>query len=142
MKLTNIQIKQLINAAKLARKNAIAYRSKHAIGASVLTAQSEIFIGCNIESPISGLGTCAERCAIDNAVVHGSRHILAVCIVDGGVTPPCGMCLQYMMLFSQIAGHDIAIVSADMHGKHEVYSLNKLLPEGYRTNHNLKVLRK
>ena len=141
MKLTNIQLKALIRAATLARKNAIAYRSHHSIGASALTAQGDIFTGCNIESPISGLGTCAERCAIDHAVVHGSRHLLAVCIVDGGVTPPCGMCLQYMMLFSQIAGHDIVIVSSDVRGKHKIYSLKKLLPVGYKTAHNLKGLR-
>lgn len=141
MRLTNIQTNKLIDAATGARKNAIAYRSKHAIGASALTSTGAIFVGCNVESPISGLGTCAERCAVDHAVAHGERHLLAVCIVDGGLTPPCGMCLQYLTLFAQIAGHDIRIISADTHGKHRVYSLKKLLPKGYRSTHDLRGLR-
>lgn len=75
------------------------------VGAAVLAEDDKIYEGCNVESWISGLGTCAERCAIDHAVLHGNRKIrmVAVVIEDKNVekTRPCGVCLQYTKDFSE-----------------------------------------
>ena len=102
MKISEEEIQKLIKEAIKTRKFAFTHRSRHNIGASVLTLDGKIYGGCNIESVISGLGTCAERAAIDHAITHGHYDIKAVCTVDKGLTPTCGACLQYIMLFSQL----------------------------------------
>lgn len=138
--LTDKEVEQLIHAAAKARMNAFCHRSKHKVGASVLTTDGKIFGGCNVESVISGLGTCAERCAIDNAVANGYYNFRAVCCVDSKLTPCCGACLQYITLFSQVADDEIFLVNADTSGYYEVDKLTQALPLGYRTEHNLEEL--
>lgn len=74
------------------------------VGAAVLAEDNQVYEGCNIESRISGLGVCAERCAINHAVLHGNRRILKVALVieDDNVfnAMPCGVCRQYIYDFS------------------------------------------
>jgi len=94
---------KLLNAALKAMKNAhIIWGFR--VGAAVLAEDGEIYEGCNVESKISGLGVCAERCAIDHAVVHGNQRILKVALVieDDNVVNvmPCGVCRQYIYDFS------------------------------------------
>ncbi len=141
MKITKAEIKELIETAIKTRKFAFTHRSGHNIGASVLTLEGKIYGGCNIESVISGLGTCAERAAIDHAITHGHYDIKAVCTVDKGLTPTCGACLQYILLFSQLADKDITLINADITGDYELTTLNKALPDGYKTRNNLEVIR-
>lgn len=131
----------MIQIAKETRENAFAHRSKHKIGASVLTKSGEIYGGCNIESVISGLGTCAERCAIDHAIAHGHYNIRAVCTIDVGFTPSCGACLQYTLLFSQVTDDEIYMINGDVEGNYEIDLLSNLIPEGYRTKNNLEAIR-
>ena len=75
------------------------------VGAAVLAQDGEIYGGCNVESWVSGLGVCAERCAIDHAVLHGNRKIKEIAIVvdaDSKCEPrPCGACLQYIYDFAE-----------------------------------------
>lgn len=137
-RLTNKEINQLIEVASKTRMNAFCHRSKHKIGASVLTTDGKVFGGCNVEAVISGLGTCAERCAVDNAVSNGYYNFRAVCCVDSKLTPCCGACLQYLILFSQVSGHDIHLVNASTDGEYEVSKLSHALPLGYRTESDLE----
>jgi cytidine deaminase len=139
--LTEKEIKALVKVATKTRKNAFCHRSNHKIGASVLTCDGEIFGGCNVESVISGLGTCAERCAVDNAVAHGKYSFRAVCCVDTKLTPCCGACLQYLTLFSQVSGGEIYLVNAGIHGEYEITKLTQALPLGYKTESNLEYIR-
>jgi homotetrameric cytidine deaminase len=141
MKLKETEIRKMIKVAALVRRNAFILHSSHRVGASVLTDSGEIYGGCNVQSVISGLGTCAERSAIDHAVSHGKYSFRAVCVIDEGHLPPCGACLQYMLLFSQVAGKDIQIVCADTKGRYRIYALSKLLPLGYRTKRYLRKMR-
>lgn len=136
--LTDAEVQQLIKVAGETRLNAFCHRSKHKIGASVLTFEGKIFGGCNVESVISGLGTCAERCAIDNAVANGYYSFRAVCCVDSKLTPCCGACLQYLTLFSQVSGDEIYLINASTDGSYEVDKLTQALPLGYRTESNLE----
>lgn len=140
-KLTKTELKEMIAVAKRTREFAFTHRSLHNIGASVLTATGEVFGGCNIESVISGLGTCAERCAIDNTICNGHYDIRAVLTLDKGFTPTCGACLQYILLFSQLSEKEILIVNADLDGNYQIDALSNLLPEGYKTANNLEVIR-
>ena len=139
--LTKQQIEDLIAVAKTTRENAFSHRSIHKIWASVLTANGEIFWWCNIESVISGLGTCAERCAIDHAVAHWHYNIVAICTIDSSYTPTCGACLQYALLFSQVSDNDILMITADTNGNYDIKPLTYFLPEWYRTQNNLTQIR-
>ncbi len=129
--LTKEEIQKLIDKAKEVRQNAFAYRSNHKIGAAVLTTDGEIFGGCNTESNISSLGVCAEMSAIDHAVVYGKYEFRALAVVDNKITYPCGACLQYLTLFTQIDDKDVYIIVSDIDGKYKIEKLSKLLPHGY-----------
>ncbi|MGI5827749.1 MAG: cytidine deaminase [Patescibacteria group bacterium] len=135
------EIRKLIEVAQLYRLNAFVPLTDHPIGASVLATNGEYFGGCNTESYISGLGTCAERSAVDHAVSHGKYEFKAIAIVDDVLTYPCGACLQYLVFYSQIIETDIDIVVADIQGKYLLKTLNELLPNGYRTHQNLEKLK-
>ena len=76
------KINIMIEMARKAMKNAFVPVTNHGVGASVLTKSGHIFIGCNVQSHISGLGTCAERSSIDNAVAHGEYDVMAICVVS------------------------------------------------------------
>jgi len=134
-------IKKMIKVAKQTRKNAFAYRSMHKIWASVLTHNWKIFGWCNVESNISGLWTCAERCAIDNMVANWEYEILAVCTIDSRFTPTCGACLQYITLFSQISDNEIWLINWDIRWHYEIKTLSELLPDWYKSRSNLDVIR-
>jgi len=110
------------------------------VGAAVLATDGKIYEGCNIESWISGLGICAERCAVNHAVLHGNTRIKEVALVmdvdDGNVPRPCGACLQYIYDFSENPQIRIVMARAN-NGKivlktAEVKLLKELLPFPFR----------
>src|SRR6185369_15433279 len=102
----------LVAAAKVGMKNAFAILNNFPVGAAVLTSQGHIYQGCNTQSVISGMGVCAERSAIDHAVACGEYVLDAIAVVSKLEAPiaPCGMCLQYIGEFSQVANYDIEIL--------------------------------
>ena len=61
--------KRLLEEAAKAIKNAHVLWG-FPVGAAVLTEDEEIYGGCHVESGVSGLGVCAERCAIHHAVLQ------------------------------------------------------------------------
>jgi cytidine deaminase len=108
------------------------------VGAAVLAKDGKIYEGCNVETWISGLGTCAERCAIDHAVLHGNKKIkmIAIVIEDKNVeqTRPCGVCLQYIKDFSE--DNTKVIMAKAKAGRIlsesiDVKSIEELLPYSY-----------
>lgn len=111
-------------------KNAYAVVSGFPVGAAVLTTAGEIFQGCNTESVISGLGVCAERSAIDHAVACGEYLYQAIAVTSELEKPiaPCGMCLQYIGEFSQLADRDIEILMVGAAGEIRESSIRDMLP--------------
>ena len=105
--------RKLLEAALKAMKNAYVLWGLK-VGAAVLGEDGRVYEGCNVESWISGLGLCAERCAVDHAVLHGNRRIKEVVIVTDvdkrGEPRPCGACLQYIYDFAK--GSKIRILMA------------------------------
>lgn len=103
---------ELVTAAHRGLENAYAPVTRFPVGAAVLSVTGNIFEGCNTESVISGMGVCAERSAIDHAVVCGEYCYEAIAVVSSLEQPiaPCGMCLQYIGEFSQIVDDDISII--------------------------------
>lgn len=131
--------KMLLQAATEAMKNAyVLWGFK--VGAAVLAEDGKIYEGCNVESWISGFGICAERCAVNHAVLHGNTRIKEVALVmdrDNGKTPrPCGACLQYIYDFAENPQIKIVMAKAN-NGKIllktvEVKLLKELLPFPFR----------
>jgi cytidine deaminase len=122
---------KLLRAAREAVKNAYAPYSEFRVGAAVLTENSNIFSGCNVESASYGLTICAERAAICSAVANeggNKMKIRAICVVNDkdSTCPPCGACRQVIYEFGPNAivifrGHD-GLVSAHA---------TELLPNGF-----------
>ena len=90
---------RLVEAAKTAQKNSYSPYSRYPVGAAVLTESGRIYTGCNVENASFGLTVCAERVAIFNAVSHGEKKILALCVAAKSAKP-CGACRQVIIEFA------------------------------------------
>lgn len=138
IKLGKTERKLLENALKAMENAHVLWGFK--VGAAVVAEDGKIYNGCNVESWVSGLGVCAERCAVDHAVLHGNRKILGIAVVTEaeslGDPEPCGACLQYIYDFSK--DFKIKIVTAKArNGKImletvETKRIEELLPHPYR----------
>ena len=98
--------KALVEAAFAAQKKAYAPYSSFEVGAALLTAQGEIYGGCNIENAAFGPSNCAERTAFFRAVYDGKREFTAIAVVGKpreqeffDYCAPCGTCRQVMTEF-------------------------------------------
>lgn len=121
-----------IENAIIAYNNAYTPLTNHNVGACVITKKGNFYKGCNVQSVISGLGTCAERASIDNAISDGQYTFKAIAIVSKIPVMPCGVCLQYLTEFSEVSGNDIIIISADTLGKiHKKTTLHKTVKHLY-----------
>jgi len=129
----------------LLKEAAKALRNAHVlwgfgVGAAVLAEDGKVYGGCNVESWVSGLGICAERNAINHAVLHGNKRIREVAVVtdaeNKGEIKPCGACLQYISDFAE--SPEIKIVMAKVGGGKvlfetvKVKTLRELFPEPFK----------
>ena len=121
-----ISERELIAAARQARRHARAAFSSFKVGAALETRDGAIVTGCNIENATYGLTICAERVAMFKAVSEGHRHFRRVAIVADtqSPTPPCGACRQILWEF----GGDLEVVLANLRRQHGRYRLGDLLP--------------
>lgn len=104
--------------------------SKFRVGAALLTKDGEVFTGCNVENSSFGATICAERTAFVKAISEGSREFEAVAIVSSeGTAWPCGICRQFMKEFCDA---DFKIISGDDEETLRVYTMEEMLPEGFR----------
>jgi cytidine deaminase len=103
---------ELVAAAKQAVMQAYCPYSGFPVGAAVLTAEGEIYAGCNVENASLGLTICAERNAIFQAVARGKGPLVILAVVVYTPTPeptaPCGACRQVINEF----GPDADILAA------------------------------
>ena len=116
---------KLITKATAARENAYVPYSEFPVGAAVLTAQGEIYTGCNVENSSYGLCNCAERTAIFKSVSEGDKDIEAIAVVadTDGPCSPCGACRQVIMEF----GPEIDVIMTNLNGDTIVKQANELL---------------
>jgi cytidine deaminase len=91
--------------ARAVARRAYAPYSHFRVGAAVLDAAGETFVGCNVESASYGLTICAERAAVFAAIGAGARRpfaalALACLDADPALGPtgcsPCGACRQVL----------------------------------------------
>lgn len=119
----------LTTAATNVRYHAHAPYSKFQVGAAVLTADGEVFAGCNVENASYGLTICAERVAVGTAVAAGHKEIVAVAVASSGGHSPCGACRQVLSEFGPAM--EVILIDADDPTKTRTTTLAALLPEQF-----------
>jgi cytidine deaminase len=101
----------LVDAARAARRFAVAPYSHFAVGAALETADGVVVTGCNVENATYGLTVCAERIALFKALSEGHRTFTRVVVVAAteSPTPPCGACRQLLWEL----GGDLEVILAN-----------------------------
>jgi cytidine deaminase len=120
----------LIAAALAARQRAYAPYSRFQVGAALLSAAGETFLGCNVENVSYGLTQCAERTALTAAIAAGQREFTALAIASAGGVTPCGACRQVLAEFCPEL--TILLVDAEQPDRIARASLAELLPARFR----------
>ena len=105
----------LVEAARSALENAYAPYSGFKVGAAILSPDSQIFVGCNVENRSFGSTVCDERIAVGSAVTAGVTKLEAVAVITdmNPPAPPCGMCLQVLVEFGRL---DLPILLVSLNG--------------------------
>jgi cytidine deaminase len=118
--------RELLAAARRARRHAQAAFSHFKVGAALETADGVIIGGCNIENATYGLTVCAERVAMFKALSEGHRRFRRIAVVGDteAPTPPCGACRQILWEF----GGDLEVLLANLRRQHGRHRLSDLLP--------------
>ena len=126
-----MNILKLIEEAYEAKKNSYAPYSNFHVGAALLTAEGEIYRGCNIENAAYSPTNCAERTAFFKAVSEGVKEFAAIAIVGDKeeYLAPCGVCRQVMAEFCD--AESFQIILAKSREDYRIYTLKELLPEGF-----------
>lgn len=127
----DINIEQLINIAKKAKKFSYAPYSKYKVGAALITDKGKIYSGANVENASYGLTICAERAAVFKAVNDGARIIKAISLVSSSsaLPVPCGACRQVLAEFSNKL--DMLVIFVNAKGKKIIKNLRDLLPNAF-----------
>ena len=122
--------RSLMESAARAREFSYSPYSNYCVGAALLTADGQIYTGCNVENAGLSATNCAERTAIFKAVSEGVRVFTAVAVVGGrrGETSPfcapCGVCRQVLVEFCPPDMPVILGTPEDF----KVYTLGEILP--------------
>ncbi|MCR5024306.1 MAG: cytidine deaminase [Lachnospiraceae bacterium] len=106
-----------------------------AVGAALLTADDEIYTGCNIQNAALSPNICAERTAFFKAVSEGKTKFKAIAIVGGPDREigdfcfPCGVCRQVMVEYCD--PDSFIIITANDKGEVKTVTLSELLPYSF-----------
>lgn len=124
-----MRYRQLVAAARKAKRFSYSPYSKFKVGAAILTPAGKIYTGCNIEDSSFGLTTCAEHTALVKAMSEGERKFVAIAVASDSsiLTPPCGACRQVLM---DLAG-DVDVVMTNRRGRNRVMRLRDLFPHPF-----------
>ncbi|WP_026689206.1 cytidine deaminase [Alteribacter aurantiacus] len=123
-------VKTLIDEAKLARERAYVPYSKFKVGAALLSADGQLFHGCNIENAAYSMCNCAERTALFKAVSDGVTKFDAIAVVadtDGPVSP-CGACRQVM---SELCEPSTKVILTNLKGDVSEWTVQDILPGAF-----------
>jgi cytidine deaminase len=120
---------RLIELAATARSRAYAPYSGFQVGAAVLAASGETYLGCNVENAAYPAGVCAERVALSAAIAAGERQFVRMAVIAGSDWPvsPCGMCRQ---VIAELAP-GMPILLANLDGQRTLTSPEALLPAAF-----------
>ncbi len=124
-------MKDLIDAAKAARKHAHVPYSKFYVGAAMRDEKGRVHAGANIENAAYPQGWCAECTAIGHLIMAGGTKITEVAVMGNGdaLCTPCGGCRQKIREF---AAGDVKIHCCTEEGKLiRSFTLEELLPASF-----------
>ena len=123
-------VNDLFLSAKSVRKQAYAPYSGFQVGAAILSDNSQIYTGCNVENVSFPCGTCAEAGAIASMIAGGGKKILQILVLadSPNLITPCGACLQRI---AEFATAETIIHLADLQGIQKSLPLKDLLPYGF-----------
>ncbi len=131
-----LPVAALAQAALEARRNAYCPYSHFAVGAALLSAEGEIFTGCNVENATQGPGCCAERTALCKAVSEGVRRFTAIAVAGGpegeppvDFCPPCGVCRQAL---AEFCGGELPVILVKDAQQVRTVTLGELLPLAFQ----------
>ena len=126
--------KELCRIAIEAMQKSYSPYSEFRVGAALLTADGEVYTGCNIENASYTPTVCAERTAFFKAVSDGVRQFSAIAVAGGkdgvlaGAFPPCGVCRQVM---AEFCSPDFSVLVVTDENSYDAYTLGELLPCGF-----------
>ncbi|MDE7295385.1 MAG: cytidine deaminase [Oscillospiraceae bacterium] len=122
---------QLMRTAEEMSERAYAPYSGFKVGAAILSDDGRVFTGCNVENGSYGCCICAERTAAVKAVSEGALKFRAAAVANagGGLTYPCGICLQFM---SEFAEDGFCIIMREKSGTIVSHPIEELLPRGFK----------
>ncbi len=125
-----MDIEQLIDEAKEARKQAYVPYSKFAVGAALLTENGKVYRGCNIENAAYSMANCAERTAFFKAISEGEKNFKLLAVVADTDRPcsPCGACRQ---VISEFCPPDMKVVLTNLKGDLLETTVKELLPGAF-----------
>lgn len=128
-----ITTETLLKNARAVQKLSYSPYSKFRVGAAILSEDSAIHVGCNVENVSYPLGQCAEASAISAMITAGARQISEVLILspNNDYCPPCGGCRQKI---SEFASADTLVHMANQDGQIKTLSLAELLPLAFESN--------
>ena len=123
--------RQLLEAAKEAKKNSYAPYSNFHVGAALYCKDGSIYTGCNIENAAFTPTNCAERTAVFKAVSEGKKDFLAIAVEGDREEPltPCGVCRQVLTEF--VDGSTFEVIMEDGAGGIKVMKLEELFPASF-----------
>ena len=119
--------------AKEAMQKSYSPYSNFSVGAALLSAEDEVFLGCNIENASFSPTCCAERTAFFKAISEGKSKFSKIAVVGGknkeisDFCAPCGVCRQVMREFCD---DDFLIILSNGEEVKE-YKLSELLPVSF-----------
>jgi cytidine deaminase len=101
------------------------------VGAALLSSGT-IYQGFNIENVSYSLTICAERVAMINAILDGSKDFEKIVIAaDSKDFPyPCGACLQFLSEFTR----DMGIILVNGEGEIKETTLKRLFPNPFSSS--------
>ena len=129
--LTQQEMDLLLDKAQEARDHSYAPYSQYNVGAALMTADGQIYQGCNIENAGFTPTVCAERTAFFKAVYDGHRAFRAIAVIATGeeLGFPCGVCRQVM---AEFCDRDFINVTANRdRTKVDVSDFETLLPHSF-----------
>lgn len=119
---------------ELQKKSYCPY-SCYKVAAIAIDENGNAYSGVNIENASYGVGTCAERVAISNAIVNGAKKIKEIhliCNDSENFGTPCGACRQFMAEF--MSDND-KIIIYNNNGLSKTFIFSELLPECFRKSY-------
>ena len=126
---------KLMRTAIEYRKRSYSPYSGFQVGAALLSADGEIFGGCNIESASFSPTNCAERTALFKAVSEGVKECAAIAVVGGKAEgelefcSPCGVCRQALVEFCDPKSFVVYLGTSEE--DYKGYLLEELLPYSF-----------